>query len=121
MEVLGYWFEGTFFFRLRLELVIIIFQMFADDCSRGNMVMREDQLLGIFLGESTTCLFRYIVKAEHESAILCYHLKIRTESSAQIKSHRKSLFSTSVKVGSVLFTLRNSDKSRCSLKCIELL
>ena len=54
--------------------------MFADDCSRGNMVMREDQVLGIFLGESTTCLFRYIVKAEHEAAIFCCHLKIRTES-----------------------------------------
>lgn len=95
--------------------------MFADDCSRGNMVMGEDQVLGIFLGESTTCLFRYIVRAEHESAILCYHLKIRTESSAQIKSRRKSLFSTSVKVGSVLFTLRSSDKSHCSFKCMELL
>lgn len=58
--------------------------MFPDDCSRGNMVMRENQLFGIFLGENATCLFRYIVKAEHDSAILCYHFKI-TESSAQIK------------------------------------
>lgn len=38
-----------------------------------------ESAFGIFLGENATCLFRYIVKAEHDSAILCYHLKI-TES-----------------------------------------
>lgn len=63
------------------------------------MVIRENYLFAIFLGKNIVYLD---FKTEHESAALCYHLKNKNRLEYTNKTCRKLLFSTPVKVGSVL-------------------